>query len=61
MKPFTKIVSILFFLGALVHLFRIFYPFTVFIGGYEIPRAASFIFMVIAAVISAGLWKESKR
>jgi hypothetical protein len=61
MKPFTKLAAILIGLAALIHLYRFFYFFNVSIGSYEIPRIPSIIFAIVAAMISAGLWKESKR
>jgi len=61
MKPFTKIAAALFGVAALIHVFRLFYPFRISIGGNEIPIGGSFVVIVIALVLSVGLWRESKK
>jgi len=61
MKPFTKFASVLFGIVSLIHVFRLFYPFRISIGGNEIPIGGSFVVIVIALVLSVGLWKESKK
>lgn len=61
MKPFTKIASVLFGMGALIHVFRLFYPFRIAIGGDEIPIAVSAVVILIAGVLCARLWKESNQ
>jgi hypothetical protein len=61
MKPFTKIASALFGMGALLHLFRLFYPFRVEIAGNKIPAMASVLFVLVGAGLCIGLWRESKQ
>lgn len=61
MKPFTKITAALFGIAIVIHVFRLINPFSVVIGNFEVPVAASFIFIVIALVLCIGLWKESKK
>lgn len=61
MKPFTRIAAVLFGLGALVHLVRLFYPFRIMIGRNMIPYSASFVAIAVALVLCYGLWKESKK
>ena len=58
MKTFTKIAAVLFGMGAIVHLFRLFCPFRIVIGNNEVPVWASFVFLVIAVVLCIRLWKE---
>jgi hypothetical protein len=59
MKPFTKTAAIVFGIGALLHLIRLFYPFRIMVGRNIIPYYASFGVIVIALVLCVGLWKES--
>jgi len=61
MKPITRIASVLFGLGALIHIVRLFYPFRIEIGGNAIPYSASFAAIAVAAILSVGLWKESNK
>jgi len=61
MKPFTKIAAAIFGFAALIHVFRLFYPFRISIAGNEIPVVGSFGVIIIAVVLSVGLWKESKK
>jgi hypothetical protein len=61
MKPFTKTASVLFGIGALIHVSRLFYPFRISIGGNEIPLMVSAGAMIIAAFLSYKLWKESNQ
>jgi len=60
MKPFTKIASAFFGIAVLIHLYRLIFPFRVLIGNYEVPTLASVMFIVLAIILSIGLWKESK-
>ncbi len=61
MKPFTKITAALFGIGAMIHLFRLIYPFRIMIGNNEVPNGASFVIIIIALVLCVGLWKESNK
>ena len=48
--------AIIFAIGALIHVLRLFTHFSVAIGGYEIPIAASALFVVILAALSFWMW-----
>jgi len=61
MKPFTKITAALFGIGAMIHLFRLIYPFRIMIANNEVPVGASFAALIIALVLCFGLWKESNK
>jgi hypothetical protein len=60
-KPFTLIAAILFGLAALVHIYRLFTHFQVILGTHDISQTVSIIAIVVAAVMSWGLFRESKR
>jgi hypothetical protein len=61
MKTFTKIAAVVFGIAALIHIYRLFSPFTVVIAGNVIPQGASIVIAVIAFIVCIGLWRESKR
>jgi len=61
MKPYSKFASALFGIAALIHVFRLFYPFRISIGGNEIPIGGSVGVIIVALILSVGLWKESKK
>lgn len=61
MKPFSKIASIILALVALLHLARVVFKTNVLIDSYELPMWVSIAGFIIAAVLSVGLWRESKR
>lgn len=46
---------------ALVHLLRVAYGWVVNVAGGDIPMWASVVGLVIAGVLAAGLWWESRR
>lgn len=60
-KPFTLIAATLFLVAAAVHLFRLYSGFQVIVGSHVIPQAASWIFVVVAGLLSAMLFAESRR
>jgi len=60
MKPFTKIASLIFGLIAVCHLVRLFVQFQVVIGSYVLPMWISVPGIIIAGMISWGLWRESR-
>jgi uncharacterized membrane protein YcgQ (UPF0703/DUF1980 family) len=60
-KPFTLIAAFLFALAALVHLYRLITHFRVVVGSHEISQTVSIVLIVVAAVLSWGLFRESKR
>ena len=61
MKPFSKIASILFALVALLHLARVIFDNQLLIDEVEIPMWISVIGFIVPAILSFGLWKESKQ
>jgi hypothetical protein len=60
-KPFTLVAAILFGLAALVHIYRLFTHFQVVVGTHDISQTVSIVLIVVAAVMSWGLFRESKR
>jgi hypothetical protein len=60
-RPFTTIAAILFGLAALLHLYRLFTHFQIVAGSHEIPLALSYVGVVVAAILSIGLFRESRR
>ena len=60
-KPFTLIAAIVFALAALLHLYRLFTHFRIVAGSHEISQTVSIIAIVVAAALSWGLFRESKR
>jgi uncharacterized membrane protein required for colicin V production len=61
-KPFTTIAAILFAVAALLHLYRAaFSHFRVVFGSHEISQTVSIVAVVVAAIMSWGLYRESRR
>ena len=61
-RPFTTIAAILFALLALLHLYRVAMShFTVVIGTHTISDTMSIVAIVVAAILSWGLFRESRR
>jgi hypothetical protein len=60
-KPFTLIAAILFALAALAHIYRLFTHFQIVAGSHEISQSVSIVAIIVAAVLSWGLFRESKR
>jgi len=60
-KPFTAIAVLFLALIALVHLWRLFFPFRVDIAGTALPTWVSAIGLVVAGGLSFMLWRESRR
>ena len=60
-KPFTLIAAVLFGLIALVHAYRIATHFQVVFGNHTIAQGLSWVAVVVAAVLSYGLFREAKR
>jgi uncharacterized membrane protein YdbT with pleckstrin-like domain len=59
-KPFTMIAAILFAIGALVHIYRLFTHFEVVLGSHTIPQSASYIAIVVGLIMAYGLYRESR-
>lgn len=60
-KPFTLIAAVLFGLMALLHAYRIATQFQVIFGSHTIPQNVSWIAVVVLALMSYMLFKESRR
>jgi hypothetical protein len=60
-RPFTIVAAIIFAVVALVHLLRLMYGWVVNIAGGSVPMWASVLGLLIAGVLAAGLWWESRR
>jgi hypothetical protein len=59
-RPFTLVAAILFALAALVHVYRLFTHFQLVAGSHTIPQWASYVAIIVAAVLAIGLYRESK-
>ncbi len=59
-KPFTLIAALVFFLVALVHVYRIFTDFQVILGSHTIRLGASYCGVVIRAWLATMLLRESR-
>ena len=60
-RPFTMIAAIIFGLMALLHIYRLFTDFQVIVGSHTIPVNASWIALIVTAVLSYGLVREARR
>jgi len=60
-KPFTLIAAALFAIAMLLHIYRLFTPFQIMAGSHPIPQAASYVAIVVTAIMTWGLYQESKR
>ena len=61
MKPFTTIAAVAFGLIALVHAYRIATHFQVIVGSHTIAQEVSWIGLIVAGVLSFGLFREARR
>jgi uncharacterized membrane protein YdbT with pleckstrin-like domain len=60
-KPLTLIAAIIFAIIALLHLYRLFTHYQVILGSHTIPMWASYVGVVVGAILAWGLWRESRR
>jgi len=60
-KPFTTIAALIFLLMALAHAYRLATHFQVVMGSHTIPQWASWIGLIVPAILAWGLWQESRR
>jgi membrane protein implicated in regulation of membrane protease activity len=60
-KPFEKIASVVFGVVAAVHVRRLVFPFSLVVGGFAVPLWFNAIGFLIAAVLTALLWRESQQ
>ncbi len=61
MKPFTSIAAVVFALIALLHAYRLVTHFQVIVGNHTIAQEISWIGLIVAGVLSFGLFRESRR
>jgi hypothetical protein len=61
MKPFTLLAAVIFGLMALLHAYRLFTHFQITVGNHGIGQEISWIGVIVAAVLSVGLFREAKR
>ena len=59
-RPFTMIAALIFFAMALVHVYRLFTQFQLIIGSHAIPLWWSYFGVVIPALLSILLLRESR-
>jgi hypothetical protein len=60
-KPFTLIAATLFALAVLVHLYRLIRHFQITVGSHTISETVSIVAIIVAAIMSWGLFRESRR
>ncbi|MFL6778457.1 MAG: hypothetical protein ACJ8E8_05385 [Sphingomicrobium sp.] len=61
MKPFTTLAAIIFALMALLHAYRIATHFQVIVGSHMIAQEVSWVALIVAAILSFGLFREARR
>ena len=61
MKPFTAIAAVIFGLMALLHAYRLVTQFQVIVGSHTIAQEVSWIGVIVAVVLSFGLFREARR
>ena len=61
MKRFTKISALLLAIVAILHLLRVIFNIEVTVDTLNVPMWISIVGFFVPAILSAGLWKESKK
>ena len=61
MKVFTLMAAVIFGLIAALHAYRLVTHFQVVLGSHTIAQEISWIGVIVAAVLSYGLFRESRR
>ena len=61
MKPFTTIAAVIFGLMALLHVYRIATHFQLIVGSHTIAQEVSWVGVIVAGVLSYGLFREARR
>jgi hypothetical protein len=61
MKPFTLIAATIFGLMALLHIYRLATHFQIIVGSHTIAQEISWIGLIVAGVMSFGLFREARR
>lgn len=59
-RPFTLIAALIFAVMAVIHIIRMVTKFDVVIGTHSIPMWCSIVAIVVTAILSWGLFKESR-
>jgi hypothetical protein len=59
-RPFTLIAALIFFVVALLHLYRIFTHFQIVVGSHAVPQWFSYFGLVIPALIAMLLLRENR-
>jgi len=59
-KPFTWVAAVLFLLGALVHIYRVFTHFQIVVGSHTIPIWCSYIAIAFGLFMSWMLCREAR-
>jgi hypothetical protein len=60
-KPFTLVAAIIFLIMALAHAYRAVTHFQIILGSHTIPDWASIVGLLVAGILSYGLFRESRR
>ena len=61
MKPFTAIAAVIFALIALLHAYRLATHFQVIVGSHTVAQTVSWIGLIVAGILSYGLFREARR
>jgi hypothetical protein len=61
MKPFTMVAAVIFGLIALLHAYRLVTHFQVILGSHTIAQEISWIGVIVAGILSYGLFQEARR
>ncbi len=59
-KPFTLIAAVIFGLMTLVHVYRIATHFQIIVGSHSLPMSVSYFALVITAILTVMLYRESQ-
>lgn len=60
-NPFTKIAAVIFGVIALIHLCRLLTKFSIVVMGTEFPIWMNIAGVIVASILSVGLWRESEK
>jgi hypothetical protein len=60
-RPFTMIAAAVFAIAMLLHIYRLFTHFQITAGSHPIPQSASYVAIVVSAIMTWGLYQESRR
>ena len=59
-KPFTRIAAVIFGIGAVVHLLRLIFHFSVIIVGVQVPLWFNVVGVLVAVTFAVMLWREAR-